>query len=445
MVLSPGPDIGGARAKDLRTVTETSSTRRVARPQVHGMKRVSGLHVVVSGLAEEEEEPLPPKNGTPGNGAPSRSPLDRSRLTRLLKERRYEDALEMLLKARSQSPDDPTISRSVRLLKDKLTIKYSEAVGSLDHVAQCTIPDAALSSLTLSFEERGVLALVDGIATFGDIVDASPHGKFATYRALATFLEKGILARSGKDTTQIPTSVVAHRTSRPKLSPVARPQTTPTPAPPRAQARPPEAEVEPELDFEFRPIEDDPPSPERSPRAAPAPEPVRRAPTRFADVTPPATELTPPMAAEALLDSGPPVPEDPASIRQTWDDDIEEKEYVHDRREDTQPMFQMAALVSAGAMPSTLAPTPAPPAATAALALPPAEQVPAPEVAEAAAPVPSRAGVDYDALFERATRAYVRRSYDEAMTLFEEYLARRPDDRRALHNLEQLRKRRKGS
>jgi hypothetical protein len=53
--------------------------------------------------------------------------------------------------------------------------------------------------------------------------------------------------------------------------------------------------------------------------------------------------------------------------------------------------------------------------------------------------------VDYDALFERATRAYVRRSYDEAMTLFEEYLLKRPDDRRALHNLEQLRKRRKGS
>ena len=54
------------------------------------MKRVSGLHVVDSGLANEEEEPLPPKNGTPGNGA-SRPSLDRNRLTRLLKERRYED------------------------------------------------------------------------------------------------------------------------------------------------------------------------------------------------------------------------------------------------------------------------------------------------------------------------------------------------------------------
>src|SRR3954468_15966071 len=186
------------------------------------MKRVSGLHVVDSRLAQEEEEPLPPKNGTPGNGA-SRPSLDRSKLTRLLKERRYEEALEMLLRARTQAPDDPTISRSVRLLKDKLTIKYAEAVGSLDLVAHCTIPDAALSSLSLSFEERGVLALVDGIATFGDVVDASPHGKFATYRALATFLEKGIVARSGKESTPIPMPVVANRgrSSAPQARPAA--------------------------------------------------------------------------------------------------------------------------------------------------------------------------------------------------------------------------------
>ncbi|HVE83961.1 MAG TPA: hypothetical protein VND93_13980 [Myxococcales bacterium] len=371
------------------------------------MKRVSGLHVVVSGLADEEEEKLPPKNGTSGNGA-SRPPLDRAKLTRLLKERRYEEALDMLLKARQQAPDDPTVSRSVRLLKDKLTIKFSEVVGSLDHTPRCTIPDAALSSLSLSFEERGVLALVDGIATFGDIVDASPHGKFATYRALATFLDKGIVARGADGMTSIPAAVVANR--RPALSPVHSP--TRTPPPPPVQ----DAELEP-------------------PAPAPEPPPVaRRAPTRFAEPAPPApapeAELPAPPPPPAF-DPGPLAEMNPSTVLESWED----IDPPRDPREETQPMFNLAALVAAGAVSATLAPGPAP-----------AAQAPSPPQAELPPPqVPSKPGVDYDALFERATRAYVRRSYDEAMILFEEYLAKRPDDRRALHNLEQLRKRRKGS
>lgn len=368
------------------------------------MKHVSGLHVVPSGLTEQEEEALPPKNGTPGNGA-GRQLLDRSKLTRLLKERRYEDALEMLLKARQHAPDDPTVSRSIRLLKDKLTLKYAEAVGSLDHVPRCTVPDAELASLSLSFEERGVLALVDGIATFGDIVDTSTHGKFATYRALASFLEKGIVIRAGGESATIPTGVVAQR-GRPVLAKV-----------PAA--------------------------------AAPAPAPERRAPTRFAEPPPQAPAPSIPMPWENL----PPVPEDGTALRATWEDIEDDEDFQkRDPREETQPMFQLAALAAAGALGSTLAPPPAEPApnlaeankaGAQAKAPPPAPplatELPAPE------PVSTKPGLDYDALFERATRAYVRRSYDEAMTLFEEYLQKRPDDRRALHNLEQLRKRRKGS
>ncbi|HYV47435.1 MAG TPA: hypothetical protein VFA20_21395 [Myxococcaceae bacterium] len=386
------------------------------------MKRVSGLHVVDSRLAqEEEEEPLPPKNGTPGNGA-SRPSLDRNKLTRLLKERRYEEALDMLLRARQQAPDDPTISRSVRLLKDKLTLKYAEAVGSLDIVVRCTIPDAALSSLSLSFEERGVLALVDGIATFGDVVDASPHGRFATYRALATFLEKGIVARSGKESTPIPTPVVANRGRPP-----AQHARAPVPPPPMPEPEPEELRFEPVGE-----LVTPPPAPPPAPAA-------KRAPIRF-------QEVTPPMVAEALGNFSTPaqiVPIDTTGGQQPWDDtgDIDADYLGRDPKEQTQPMFQLAALVAAGAMPATMAPAaPAPQAAPVAVIPTPVPPPPA-----AGPQVSSKPGVDYDALFERATRAYVRRSYDEAMTLFEEYLLKRPDDRRALHNLEQLRKRRKGS
>jgi len=356
MVIAPGQAERGRRGGvGFRTVTETFPCVESLAARYTGMKQVSGLHVV-SGQAGPEEEPLPPKDGTPGNGA-RRQPVDRSRLTGLLKERRYEEALEMLVQARHQAPDDPTVSRSIRLLKDKLTVRYAEMVGSLDDVTRCTIPEAGIASLSLSFEERGVLALVDGIATLGDVVDASTHGKFATYRALARFLEKGILARG---------------TGEP--------------------ARPP---------------------------------------TRFADPPP----APPPPAAR---ESDPPVPEDTSTLRATWED-IEDEDFNSDPRENTQPMFEMAALAAAGAISSTLAPP-------AAVAPAPAARPPAPlPAAEGPAPVSSEPGVDYESLFERATRAYVRRSYDEAMKLFEECLEKRPDDRRAIHNLEQLRKRKKGS
>jgi TolA-binding protein len=169
----------------------------------------------------------------------------------------------------------------------------------------------------------------------------------------------------------------------------------------------------------------------------PPPPPARRGPVRFA-------EVTPPMVAEVLGNSRQAVPEAPPAPM-PWEDVSDlEPEYAHDPREQTQPMFQLAALVAAGAMPATLAPAAMPPPAAPPVPLA-AELAPAAPRAEAVPQIPSRPGVDYDALFERATRAYVRRSYDEAMTLFEEYLAKRPDDRRALHNLEQLRKRRKGS
>ncbi|MEZ4445987.1 MAG: hypothetical protein R3B72_43325 [Polyangiaceae bacterium] len=45
--------------------------------------------------------------------------------------------------------------------------------------------------------------------------------------------------------------------------------------------------------------------------------------------------------------------------------------------------------------------------------------------------------------FAAATRAYLRRDLDEAIRLFERCLAERPDDKRTLHNLEKLRKRRR--
>src|SRR6185369_16023985 len=83
-----------------------------------------------------------------------------------------------------------------------------------------------------------------------------------------------------------------------------------------------------------------------------------RAPIRF-------QEVTPPMVAEALGNFSTPaqnVPIDTTGGQQPWDDtgDIDADYLNRDPKEQTQPMFQLAALVAAGAMPATMAPGAAP-------------------------------------------------------------------------------------
>lgn len=325
----------------------------------------------------------------PASGSNRPADLDRALLTQLLKERRYEEALEIVLKARQQSPNDRALSRSVRLLKDRLTLQYAERVGSLDRVPECPLSDDAIDAMSLSFEERGVLALVDGIATFGDIVDASPHGKFATYRALSSFLSREVIHARGEPLTPIPAKVLQQSQQKQ-----------------RAAAAPP----------------------------SPAPS-------------------TPPVDRSA-----PPVPDDPSQLITVWED---EEDHGGLKREDTQPMYVMPALPPEPPEEASSTPFSPPPAQVEAFEPPPHPPLPAPRAVEPAPspaaaaasaaprppapPISSPPAVDYDALFDRATRAYVRRDYDEAMTLFQQYLIVRPDDRRAHHNLEQLRKRRKGS
>lgn len=48
---------------------------------------------------------------------------------------------------------------------------------------------------------------------------------------------------------------------------------------------------------------------------------------------------------------------------------------------------------------------------------------------------------NYDALFREATAAYVQRRYRDALELYEQCAALRPDDRRIIHNLRRLRER----
>jgi hypothetical protein len=239
--------------------------------------------------------------------------VDREVLVGLLRDKRYEEALVFLYRERERRPEDASLTRGIHAIKDHLTAAYARQLGSLDQTPRVV----ALEGLhTLSSEQRQVLRLLDGLATYGDILRSSRLGRFETYRLLA------LLAKDGR---------IAVRATSVAGMPAVRP---------------------------------------------PMP-------------TLPSETGAPTLRASSAVVSAPPVAE-PAPL------------------------------------------TPPPPSIT---LMPPSV---APNSAAAATADP------YTRLFEDATRAYLRRDYDEAERLFERCAAQRPGDRRAEYNLRKL-KERKGS
>lgn len=111
-------------------------------------------------------------------------------LKRLLSERRYEEALDFLYAVRSRRPNDAAISRSIKLIREKLVVTYVARLVNLDHVPVLTRP---LTPQEFGAEVRQVLALVDGVSTYADIVAASSAGRLAALRTLCSGLEGGII------------------------------------------------------------------------------------------------------------------------------------------------------------------------------------------------------------------------------------------------------------
>ncbi len=144
----------------------------------------SGAQVIDINTARRILTPLPP--------APDPQTIKAARmqeLERLLEGKRYEEALELLLRARVQTPDDPAISRGIRLIKDRLLLDYVRQLGDLEQV-----PIRVETREPTVEPELSIFALVDGIASIEDILQASQLGRFETYRCLAQLLQRKAIA-----------------------------------------------------------------------------------------------------------------------------------------------------------------------------------------------------------------------------------------------------------
>ncbi|MEZ4370808.1 MAG: roadblock/LC7 domain-containing protein [Polyangiaceae bacterium] len=111
------------------------------------------------------------------------------RLHQLLARRRFEDALDLLCSIRDEFPRDEALGRSIRLLRDHLSAKYAERLQDLD-----VVPRVVDRGVPLAEYERRVLALVDGVSSFGELLLTSPLGQFDTLRALFNLARLGVIA-----------------------------------------------------------------------------------------------------------------------------------------------------------------------------------------------------------------------------------------------------------
>ncbi|MGC4092748.1 MAG: TRP-like protein [Polyangiaceae bacterium] len=115
----------------------------------------------------------------PEEEVPQKTGALRADILALLRDKRYEEALAALYRARSESPSDPHVQKSIEQVKEFLIGAYAKRLGGLDRVA-ALLPRSALRSPDSVLLAR----YVDGASTFDDLTQVCPLGKLRTLQVL---------------------------------------------------------------------------------------------------------------------------------------------------------------------------------------------------------------------------------------------------------------------
>lgn len=103
----------------------------------------------------------------------------------LLRERRFEDALGILYKARAAAPADGEIETAIDQLKEFMVTTYARQLGGMDKVAPPIPSHAPKTSAAIM-----VAQYVNGRSTFGDIAQVCPLGQLRTLQVLVELYVK---------------------------------------------------------------------------------------------------------------------------------------------------------------------------------------------------------------------------------------------------------------
>jgi hypothetical protein len=118
------------------------------------------------------------------NGTASAA-LVRADVLVLLREKRYEEALAVLYRARSESPGSGELQKSIDQIKEFLIGAYAKRLGGLDQIAR-PIPVTASRSPDAVLVSR----YIDGTSTLGDVARMSPLGQLRTLQVLVSLYPK---------------------------------------------------------------------------------------------------------------------------------------------------------------------------------------------------------------------------------------------------------------
>ncbi|WP_437716420.1 TRP-like protein [Sorangium sp. So ce448] len=192
---------------------------------------------------------------------PKSAPM-RAEIVRLVREKRYEEALAVLYRARAESPGDRELQASIERIKEFLAGAYAKRLGGLDLVAG-PIPVSAGRSPDALLVAR----YIDGSSTFDDIIQMCPLGRLRTLQVLVGLYTGREMASPFSD--------------RPSIS--FRPQLDTLPSEAGADPGPP---TMPERGLAQRPPDAPPASAPFPPASAPFPPASAPAPPASAPFTP---------------------------------------------------------------------------------------------------------------------------------------------------------------
>lgn len=97
----------------------------------------------------------------------------------LLREKRYEEALARLYRARAETPGSVELQKGIDQVKEFLIGAYAKRLGGLDQVARPLPPAPGRSPDTVLLSRY-----IDGASTYGDLAEVCPLGRLRTLQVL---------------------------------------------------------------------------------------------------------------------------------------------------------------------------------------------------------------------------------------------------------------------
>jgi hypothetical protein len=97
----------------------------------------------------------------------------------LLREKRYEEALARLYRARAETPGSVELQKGIDQVKEFLIGAYAKRLGGLDQIAQPLPPAPGRSPDTVLLSRY-----IDGASTYGDLAEVCPLGRLRTLQVL---------------------------------------------------------------------------------------------------------------------------------------------------------------------------------------------------------------------------------------------------------------------